>query len=94
MVTANNDPAQIASPVNRRQSLRQSGGGPGGSAVARAPGQGGRGPFGPGVRPNDIAHMRAWLADPPRYKPGSLMPRGPLSDADLDALATYLEGLK
>lgn len=47
-----------------------------------------------GVLANDAANMRAWIADPQRYKPGSLMPRIPLSDADLDALVTYLEGLK
>ena len=50
--------------------------------------------IGAGVLPNDVAHMRAWLADPQRYKPGSLMPRVPLSDADLDALAAYLGALK
>ena len=50
--------------------------------------------IGAGVLPNDVAHMRAWLADPQRYKPGSLMPRVPLSEADLDALAAYLGALK
>jgi cytochrome c oxidase subunit 2 len=53
-----------------------------------------RATIGAGVLPNDVAHMRAWLADPQRYKPGSLMPRIPLSDADLDALAAYLGALK
>jgi cytochrome c oxidase subunit 2 len=53
-----------------------------------------RATIGAGVLPNDVAHMRAWLADPQRYKPGSLMPRVPLSDADLDALAAYLGALK
>ncbi len=38
--------------------------------------------------------MRAWLADPQRYKPGALMPRVALGDADLDALTAYLESLK
>jgi cytochrome c oxidase subunit 2 len=47
-----------------------------------------------GVLPNDVAHMRGWLADPERYKPGSLMPAVPLSDADLDALAAYLGSLR
>lgn len=47
-----------------------------------------------GVLKNDPAAMRAWLADPQKYKPGALMPRVPLSDADLDALVSYLEGLK
>jgi cytochrome c oxidase subunit 2 len=50
--------------------------------------------LGAGVLTNNATNMRAWLADPQRYKPGSLMPRVPLSDADLDALVTYLEGLK
>ena len=53
-----------------------------------------RATIGAGVLPNDVARMRAWLADPQRYKPGSLMPRVPLSDADLDALAAYLGALK
>ena len=38
--------------------------------------------------------MRAWLADPQRYKPGSLMPRVPLSESELDTLTSYLVGLK
>lgn len=53
-----------------------------------------RATIGAGVLPNDIAHMRAWLADPQRFKPGSLMPRVPLADADLDALAAYLGSLR
>jgi cytochrome c oxidase subunit 2 len=55
---------------------------------------GARATIGAGVLPNDVARMRAWLADPQRYKPGSLMPRVPLPDADLDALAAYLVSLK
>jgi len=55
---------------------------------------GARATIGAGVMPNDVARMRAWLADPQRYKPGSLMPRVPLSDADLDELAAYLVSLK
>jgi cytochrome c oxidase subunit 2 len=43
---------------------------------------------------NIVANMRAWLADPQRYKPGALMPSVPLSNADLDALAAYLVSLK
>src|SRR5439155_103664 len=38
--------------------------------------------------------MRAWIADPQQYKPGALMPRVPLSDPELDALAAYLVSLK
>jgi len=55
---------------------------------------GARETIGAGVLPNDVARMRAWLADPQRYKPGSLMPGVPLSDTDLDALAAYLVSLK
>ena len=55
---------------------------------------GSRTTLGAGVLKNDAASMRAWLADPQKYKPGSLMPRVPLSDADLDVLVKYLEGLK
>jgi cytochrome c oxidase subunit 2 len=55
---------------------------------------GARATIGAGVLPNDVARMRAWLADPQRYKPGSLMPRVRLSDGDLDALAAYLVSLK
>lgn len=55
---------------------------------------GSRGTLAAGRITNTAANMRAWLADPQQLKPGSLMPRVPLSDADLDALVTYLEGLK
>jgi cytochrome c oxidase subunit 2 len=47
-----------------------------------------------GALPNDAASLRAWIADPQRYKPGALMPRVPLSDADLDALVVYLGSLR
>src|SRR5207245_10516115 len=55
---------------------------------------GGRATIGTGVLASDVASMRVWLADPQRYKPGSLMPRVPLSDSELDALAGYLVSLK
>ena len=55
---------------------------------------GARATIGAGVLPQGVADLREWLADPQRYKPGSLMPRVPLSDADLDALAAYLGALK
>ena len=38
----------------------------------------------------DAASMRAWLADPPKVKPGTTMPNLQLSDADLDALTAFL----
>ena len=55
---------------------------------------GARATLGAGVLPNDVARVRAWLADPQQYKPGALMPRVPLSDTELDALAAYLASLK
>jgi cytochrome c oxidase subunit 2 len=55
---------------------------------------GSRATIGAGVLPSDVVRMRAWLADPQRYKPGALMPSVPLSNADLDALAAYLVSLK
>jgi len=54
----------------------------------------GRATIAAGVLPSDAASIRAWLADPQRYKPGAFMPRVPLTDADLDALASYLVSLK
>jgi cytochrome c oxidase subunit 2 len=50
--------------------------------------------LGAGVLANTPANLRRWLHDPQAVKPGNLMPRFPLSDADVDALATYLEGLR
>jgi cytochrome c oxidase subunit 2 len=47
-----------------------------------------------GVLVNTADALRAWIADPQRHKPGALMPKVPLSDADLDAVVAYLETLK
>jgi len=47
-----------------------------------------------GVLANTADGMRAWVGDPQRYKPGALMPKVPLSTADLDAVVAYLESLK
>jgi cytochrome c oxidase subunit 2 len=55
---------------------------------------GARATLGAGVLPNDVARMRAWLDDPQRHKPGSFMPRVPLEDAELDALAAYMAALR
>ncbi len=55
---------------------------------------GSRRTLGAGVLTNDDASLRAWLADPQRYKPGSFMPRVPVSAADLDALVAYLRSLR
>lgn len=38
--------------------------------------------------------IRKWLANPPATKPGTLMPRFPLSPSDLDTLAAYLASLR
>ena len=47
-----------------------------------------------GTIPNDRAHLRAWLQDPQKIKPGSRMPNLPLSQRDLAQLVSYLESLK
>jgi cytochrome c oxidase subunit 2 len=47
-----------------------------------------------GVLANTAEGMRAWIGDPQRYKPGALMPKVPLSAADLDAVVAYLGSLK
>lgn len=44
--------------------------------------------------PNDSAFLARWLADPPAVKPGTLMPKLPLSQAELDSLVQYLLALK
>ena len=43
---------------------------------------------------NDSAFLARWLADPPAVKPGTLMPRLPLSQAEIDSLVHYLVSLK
>ncbi len=55
---------------------------------------GSRRTLGTGVLANDDAGMRAWIADPQRYKPGVFMPQVPLSAADLTALVAYLRSLQ
>ena len=47
-----------------------------------------------GVLPNTPADMRHWLDKTQTVKHGALMPELDLSNADLDALVAYLEGLK
>ncbi|MFP3914570.1 MAG: c-type cytochrome, partial [Actinomycetota bacterium] len=39
-------------------------------------------------------NLRAWIEDPDRFKPGVAMPPADLDGADLEALVTYLEGLR
>lgn len=47
-----------------------------------------------GLIPNDPAHLLAWIRDPQAIKPGVLMPRVPMPDADREALVVYLRSLK
>jgi cytochrome c oxidase subunit 2 len=47
-----------------------------------------------GTIPNDRPNLRAWLQDPEKIKPGTKMPKLPLSQRDLDALVSYLESLE
>jgi cytochrome c oxidase subunit II len=44
--------------------------------------------------PNDRAALADWLRDPQHVKPGNRMPDLGLSQRDVDALVSYLEGLK
>jgi cytochrome c oxidase subunit II len=55
---------------------------------------GSRTTLGAGVLPNNAETLREWIRDPQHAKPGNRMPSLPLSDADVQTLATYLEGLK
>lgn len=43
---------------------------------------------------NTPEFLARWLADPPGMKPGTLMPKLPLSQAELDSLVSYLVALK
>ncbi len=49
-----------------------------------------------GIMENTRENLIRWIADPAAFKPGAQMPafKGQLSDADLEALADYLESLK
>lgn len=47
-----------------------------------------------GLFPNTPAHLARWLADPPAVKPGALMPKLPLTEAQIAALVAYLGSLK
>ncbi|MEZ4288016.1 MAG: c-type cytochrome [Polyangiales bacterium] len=42
----------------------------------------------------DAAYLEKWLRDPAAVKPGTAMPKLPLSDADLQSLVAYLQTLK
>ncbi|MGQ0648941.1 MAG: cytochrome c oxidase subunit II [Gemmatimonadaceae bacterium] len=47
-----------------------------------------------GTLPNTPAHLAAWIAEPQRVKPGSLMPAMPLSPDELRGLVRYLQALR
>jgi cytochrome c oxidase subunit 2 len=47
-----------------------------------------------GVVPYSKENMRRWMADPAALKPGTRMPRLPLSDEELDALIAYMHTLE
>lgn len=47
-----------------------------------------------GLLPNTPEQMSRWLADPPAVKPGSRMPKLPLTDEQIAALVAYLESLR
>jgi cytochrome c oxidase subunit 2 len=44
--------------------------------------------------PNTPAYVRAWIRDPGRFKPGTRMPKLPLTAKQVDELAAYVERLK
>lgn len=47
-----------------------------------------------GAAENTHNNLRLWIRDPSAIKPGSLMPAMQLSDADLDAVVSYMETLR
>jgi cytochrome c oxidase subunit 2 len=47
-----------------------------------------------GAAENTPDNLRLWLRNPDAIKPGSLMPAMQLGDADLDALARYMQSLR
>ena len=56
---------------------------------------GGRRLLAAGVLPNDVEGFRRWIADTHAVKPDAVMPAfGMLPDADVRAIATYLDGLQ
>jgi cytochrome c oxidase subunit II len=47
-----------------------------------------------GAAANTPEKLRIWIQDPNKIKPGSLMPAMQLSDADLDAVVSYMQTLR
>ncbi|MFO7588381.1 MAG: c-type cytochrome, partial [Gemmatimonadota bacterium] len=55
---------------------------------------GGRRTIAAGILENTPENMAAWLRDPPKIKPGSLMPDMNLDEDTIRTLVAYLESLK
>ena len=53
-----------------------------------------RGTFAGSLFANNTQDLHAWLKDPPKAKPGSIMPNLGLNDQEIDALIAYLQSLK
>lgn len=47
-----------------------------------------------GILPNTPEGLSRWLADPPVAKPGSLMPKFPMTDQEIAALVAFLQSLQ
>ncbi|MFC0189030.1 cytochrome c oxidase subunit II [Fictibacillus aquaticus] len=47
-----------------------------------------------GIMDHSKANLKKWIKDPQEYKPGNEMPKLPLSDEEVDAVADYLMELK
>jgi cytochrome c oxidase subunit 2 len=47
-----------------------------------------------GYRENNEEWLRKWINDPQEVKPGTMMPKVPLTDQELDDLVLYLQSLK
>lgn len=43
-----------------------------------------------GTLPNDMGHLADWIRNPQKQKPGTGMPKVPVSEADLAAIVAYL----
>lgn len=54
----------------------------------------GRSTIAAGLLPNTAEGLSRWLRDPPAEKPGSKMPKIPLTDAEIRALVAYLQSLR
>lgn len=49
-----------------------------------------------GIMENTYDNLKAWIANPAEFKPGTTMPahKGRLTDAEIDAIVKYLQSLK